>query len=261
MLSLMGTSNNLKEIEQKKLISIILPTHNGSAYIAQSIESCLNQSYGNVELIVVNDASEDNTKDIISSYEDPRIFYLENDRNMGLANSLNKGFSRSKGDFLTWTSDDNYYTPDALLRMLSKLKEASSVNFVYANYYRINEIGKIIGKVSVKKSLNLLRNNCVGPCFLFKRIVYSRIGEFDPTFFLAEDYEYWLRVLKRFKMKNMNDYLYFYRSHSDSLTSKNNPGNTAIVFRKAFEKHSTLSLRTRYHMMLFADKVKRLISD
>jgi glycosyltransferase involved in cell wall biosynthesis len=246
-------------MEQKELISIILPTHNGSAYIAQSIESCLNQSYGNVELIVVNDASKDDTKDIISSYEDTRIFYLENDTNMGLANSLNKGFSRSKGDFLTWTSDDNYYTPDALTKMLSKLKETKSVDFVYANYYRINENGKIIDRVRVNRSLNLLRNNCIGPCFLFKRVVYLRIGEYDPNFFLAEDYEYWIRVLKRFKMKNMNDYLYYYRSHSDSLTSKYNPENAVIVFRKAFDKHVTLYLRIRYHMMLFAGKVKSLI--
>ena len=159
-------------MEQKELISIVLPTHNGSKYISQSIECCLDQSYRNIELIIVNDASNDDTKEIISSHEDPRILYLENDRNIGLAKSLNKGFSRSKGDYLTWTSDDNYYAPDALLRMLSKLKETRDVDFVYANYCRIDESGKLVDEIVVKESLHLLRRNCVGPCFLYTRQVY-----------------------------------------------------------------------------------------
>ena len=241
------------------MISIVLPTHNGSAYIAQSIESCLNQPYGNLELIVVNDASQDDTKKIISSYEDPRILYLENDSNMGLANSLNRGFSASKGEYLTWTSDDNYYASNALAKMLSELKGSKNIDFVYANYSRIDGNGNLIDKIAVKESLHLLWRNCVGPCFLYTREVYKKVGDYNPDFVLAEDYEYWMRVIKNFKMKNLDSYLYYYRLHGDSLTYKHTSENAASVAKRAFEKHVTLRLRIRYHLMLYRNSFLKLL--
>jgi glycosyltransferase involved in cell wall biosynthesis len=247
------------DMEHNDMISIVLPTHNGSAYIAQSIESCLNQSHGKLELIVVNDASKDDTKEIISSYEDPRILYLENDRNMGLANSLNRGFSGSKGEYLTWTSDDNYYASNALAKMLSALKGSKDIDFVYANYSRIDGNGNLIDRIGVKESLHLLSRNCVGPCFLYTRHVYEKVGDYNPDFVLAEDYEYWMRVIKHFKMKSLENYLYYYRLHGDSLTFKHTSENAASVARKAFEKHVTLRLRIRYHLMMYRNSLLKLL--
>lgn len=249
----------MKDIDQKTLISVVLPTHNGSKYIAESIDSVLNQTYRNLELIVVNDGSNDDTKEVVLSFEDPRLFYLENDRNMGLSKSLNKGFSRSKGNYLTWTSDDNYYKPDALLRMLSKLKETRAVDFVYANYCRIDESGKLVDEIRVKESLHLLRHNYVGPCFLYTRQVYGKVGDYNPDFVLAEDYEYWMRVIKHFKMKSIEDCLYCYRLHGNSLTFKHTSENAASVARRAFEKHVTLRLRIRYHLMMYRNNLFKLL--
>jgi cellulose synthase/poly-beta-1,6-N-acetylglucosamine synthase-like glycosyltransferase len=180
---------------------------------------------------------------------------------MGLANSLNKGFSESKGDYLTWTSDDNFYAPDALTRMLSKLKESPGVDFVYANYYRINEKGKNIERVRVKDSLYLLINNCVGPCFLYTRRVYEKIGDYNPDSVLAEDYEYWIRALKQFKMHQVDDYLYYHRFHRDSLTAKHTPESAAAVAKMTARKHLTLTLRIRYHLMTHRKKLQALLKS
>lgn len=243
--------------DKKGLVSIVLPTYNGSRYIAQSIESCLNQTHDNIELIIVNDASTDSTEEIITSYQDTRIIYLNNSENLGLAESLNVGFSESRGEYLTWTSDDNYYVQDALSKMLSELIKTRGTDFVYANYNRIDKNGKLIDKMQVDKSLCLLRENCIGPCFLYKRKVYEKIGGYDPGFFLAEDYEYWIRILKHFRMKNLNDYLYYFRLHGDSLTSNYPIEKARVVVKYALEKHITLNIKIQYRLMLYMDKFIR----
>ena len=104
-------------------VSIVLPTYNGAKYIRQCINSCLNQTYNNIELIIVDDGSKDETPDIIKSYKDERIKYIMHARNLGLPYALNTGFRNAVGEYLTWTSDDNYYTKKAIETMLSFIKD------------------------------------------------------------------------------------------------------------------------------------------
>jgi len=99
-------------------VTIVLPTFNGSRYIRQSIESCLNQTYRNIELIIIDDGSTDNTIEIINSYRDDRLRLIQFEENLGHIAALNYGFSVSTGDFLTWTSDDDYYALDAISQMV-----------------------------------------------------------------------------------------------------------------------------------------------
>lgn len=95
------------------LISIVLPIYNGEKYMKQSIDSVINQTYANWELLIVDDGSTDNTAAIAREYaeKDNRIKYYKNPQNMRLPKTLNRGFSLATGDYLTWTSDDNYYYP------------------------------------------------------------------------------------------------------------------------------------------------------
>ena len=201
------------------MVTIVLPTYNGSKYIQQSIESCLNQTYNNIELIIVNDASTDSTEHIVLSYQDPRIVYVKNDVNQGLAKSLNIGFSKSRGDYLTWASDDNYYLTNAISEMINVLESNHMVDFVFADYYNIDENGNILNKRQVGPVWQIIKKNCIGACFLYKRLVYEKVGNFNADRSLAEDYEYWLRVYKKFKMMHIVRPLLFFRLHKDSLTS------------------------------------------
>ena len=100
----------------ESLISIVLPIYNGEKYMRKSIDSVLAQTYANWELLIVDDGSTDNTAIIAQEYaaNDSRIRYYKNSENMRLPKTLNRGFSLAWGDFLTWTSDDNYYYPTAL---------------------------------------------------------------------------------------------------------------------------------------------------
>ncbi|MBF0511924.1 MAG: glycosyltransferase, partial [Candidatus Omnitrophica bacterium] len=198
-------------------ISIVLAVYNGSRYLRSAIDSCLNQTYRNMELIIVDDASTDTTADIIKSYADPRIRYIRNKRNLRLPGSLNVGFKAAQGDYLTWTSDDNQYLPGALEEMLCFLQEHPDVDFVYTD---MDVLDLTNGKRTFKPCTHgtFYFENSIGACYLYTRKVYETIGEFDPCFEWVEDYDYWLRVEKKFAMRRLARVLYLYGDHPQSMT-------------------------------------------
>lgn len=207
-------------------ISIVLPSYNGSKYLRESIASCLNQTHQNIELIVVDDCSLDETPDIVKSFEDARITCIRHERNLGLPRALNTGFAYARGDYLTWTSDDNYFAETALEKMLAFLK-VNNCCFVYCDYYMFDSGTPPALKIMQLPDMPALnKQNNIGPCFLYSRKVRESIGDYDPETRLAEDYDYWLRVAKKFTMGHFPEPLYFYRLHAASLTS---------VFSKEYE--------------------------
>ena len=102
-------------------VSIVLPTYNGSAFITEAIDSILNQTFSDFELIIVNDCSTDNTFQLCKDYaqKDKRIKLISNSTNLKLPASLNVGFSYATGEYFTWTSDDNYYKDNAIEKMVN----------------------------------------------------------------------------------------------------------------------------------------------
>jgi glycosyltransferase involved in cell wall biosynthesis len=199
-------------------VSIILPTYNGVKYIRQSIDSCLNQTYENIEIIIVDDGSIDGTIDIVNQYRDKRIIFFKNKENKGLPIALNTGFSEASGDYLTWTSDDNLYAKEAIEKMLHFLIR-KNCSFVYCNYYKFKDLNlnsRFI--VKLPEEVCLEKGNMIGPCFMYSRKVMESIGEYDPVTELAEDYDFWIRVSKIFSMVHFDEPLYFFRIHDESLS-------------------------------------------
>lgn len=201
-------------------ISVVLPVYNGSENISNAIESILNQTFQDFELIIVNDCSTDNTLEIIQRYSarDGRIKIINNCVNMKLPKSLNVGFANAQGEYFTWTSDDNLFEKKAFETMLAVLELNKEYDMVYSDYNRIDEDGKLIGTMELSAPENLLYGNVIGACFLYRRDVARKTGEYDINLFLAEDYDYWIRIYKNGKIKHINNVLYYYREHKGSLT-------------------------------------------
>lgn len=204
------------------LVSIVLPTYNGTRYLDQAVQSCLSQTYSNWELIIVDDASTDDTPVRIAHHmaKDSRIRSVRHETNRKLPAALNTGFSRANGDYLTWTSDDNCYRPQALAEMVTFLESQAEIDVVYTAYSVIDERGHVLQQLVIRDLDLLLRRNCVGPCFLYRRSVYEKTGGYAEDLFLAEDYDFWLRVSVRFRLQPLHKDLYLYRDHGDSLTVK-----------------------------------------
>ncbi|MDQ6891348.1 MAG: glycosyltransferase [Acidobacteriota bacterium] len=201
-------------------VSIVLPTLNGTRYLTQAIESCLSQTHRNIELIVVDDGSGPEVEAIVGRYRsDPRLRYERHHLNRGVGESLNTGFRLATGSHLTWTSDDNYYEPHAIEEMLSYLGRYPDVDFVYAESYEVTDSGAATRLIRPGPPSSLRINNFVGACFLYKRHVYEKVGDYKPLP-LVEDYDYWIRVARAFRMQRLFKTLYFYRAHPASLTGR-----------------------------------------
>ncbi len=204
-------------------VSIVLPTYNGEKYIRESIDSIIKQTFTDWELIIVNDCSTDNTQKIIDSYVeiDSRIRTIKNDINQKLPESLNIGFRKAQGEYLTWTSDDNIYLSDALEIMVDYLEKNQDSVLICASMNMIDSDGKFLMRHYDYTYEDMLCDDCVGACFMYRRCVLKDIGEYDPTRFLVEDYDYWLRILFYYgKIDYIDKTLYLYRVHENSLTGK-----------------------------------------
>jgi glycosyltransferase involved in cell wall biosynthesis len=204
----------------RPLVSIVLPTRNGARYLRESLESCLEQTYTKLELLVVDDGSTDETPAILDQYRDSRVVRLRHAQSRGLPEALNTGFAQSHGEYLTWTSDDNIYEPTAIGVMADYLERHPDIGLVYTDYWLIDEDGRIIGEIRASEPDSLIERDCIGACFLYRRVVYETIGDYNPAARPAEDYEYWLRVSRRFTLAPLNQRLYRYRCHGGSLTGR-----------------------------------------
>lgn len=202
-----------------KLISIILPVYNGENHIAESIESCLNQTYYNIELIIINDCSTDNTVKIVNSYakKDNRVTIINNLENKKLPSCLNIGHRKAKGDLITWTSDDNIFAVNALEELAVHLFSSKS-DIVYSNFNCIDDLGNKTHEVQLAGIESLLFRNCIGCCFLYKKEVFTRNNSYQESLFLVEDYDFWLRAIFHSRYFHVNKTLYNYRKHDKSLT-------------------------------------------
>lgn len=205
---------------EEKLISIVLPVYNGAAHMAGSVESILNQTYQNWELIIVNDCSTDETLEIARAYQkkDLRIRVLSNERNLKLPSTLNVGFAEAKGEYYTWTSDDNMYMPEALSKLSQELSLDRDCVMVYSNMTDIDADGKEIATTKRLSPEYIVTGNVIGASFLYRAETARQIGGYDANLFLAEDYDYWIRIYCSGKLKHIDESLYYYRRHAGSLT-------------------------------------------
>ena len=200
-------------------VSIVLPVRNGARYLAESVRSVEAQSLRDWELIAVDDGSTDATPEILATLaaQDGRIRVVRNDPALCLPGALNRGFEAAQGSLLTWTSDDNVFRPEALASMVATLEQRHEADVVYADYTLIDGDGRELERRSVPQIEHLGYSNVVGPCFLFRRHVWQALGGYADDLFLAEDYDFWLRAVARFRFLRLASDLYLYRTHPGAL--------------------------------------------
>ena len=248
-------------------LSVILPSYNGELYLRQSIESILAQTFEDWELILVDDCSFDSTLQIMNYYadRDSRITVIHNKVNQKLPQSLNIGFEKACGEYLAWTSDDNMYLPDALQLMIGYLDKHEDSCMVRADMQIIDENGNFVENTERYDNYNMYLRNCLGACFMYRRTVKDEIGNYDIDAFGVEDYDYWLRILRRYgKIDSLDKILYQYRRHGKSLSetkkiyilnqlSKLRKQNLDIIFEKYNDDKAKLC--QIYYEMLQSDQL------
>lgn len=205
-------------------VSVMVLTYNRANMLKETIDSILNQTFKDFELIVVDNYSTDNTEEIIKSYDDKRIKYFKN-RNYGLL-AVNRNFAiqKSKGEYIAICDDDDLWLPEKLEKQLLEFERDEKIGLVCSNGFSFDETGKH-RKIGKSKSgyftfKDLLIGNKIICCSaIFKKDILNDVGTFDESreIFTGEDYELWLRIAKRYKIRYIGIPLVKYRIHAGAL--------------------------------------------
>lgn len=199
------------------MVSIVIPCYKGEAYLAKSIESCMRQTYRNIEIIAVDDASPDNCAAIVEGYTDvdSRVKLIRHQHNKGVSEALNTGFASASGKFFARLAQDDLFREDAIAIMINVILSCPGVDLVYCDMQLIDSEGRFMHMLpSQDPERALLPCDRVGLCVLWSRQAWDVVGRFNPKFDASEDYEFILRLSRKFKLaKCLNEAPFFFRYH------------------------------------------------
>lgn len=231
------------------LVSIVIPVYNGSNYLAEAIDSALEQTYSNVEILVINDGSNDfgETRKIASSYGN-KIRYFEK-VNGGVSTALNLGIQEMKGEYFSWLSHDDKYFPEKIENQINFLKENKTKNVLL--YSDIEYIDKDSKFISVNKFPHyspeefrpaFIINGLVHGCtLLIPKMCFEDCGVFNTSLRTTQDYELWFRFSTKFDFIHLPNVSVYSRIHDNQDTIKLND----IVFEERDNLHNNFILNIR----------------
>ena len=207
------------------LVSFIIPVYNGEKYIREALESVLNQTYRNLEVIIINDGSKDSSLEVLQSYDDSRI-KLYSRENKGLAATLNEGIQLAKGEFIARQDQDDISSPERVEKQLDFLNRNPEVGMVGCWASIIDMEGEIVGKHNHPQNNEelqfylLFNNPFVHSSVMFRKEVFRSVGLYstDPKRQPPEDYELFSRIARLWKVANLSEVLHKYREVGGSMS-------------------------------------------
>lgn len=206
------------------LVSVIMAVYNCSEFLRASLDSILNQTLKDLEVILVDDGSDNDVQDILRCYYDPRLKIVRLARNIGLTKCLNIAIDQATGTIFARHDGDDIAFPDRLNRELALM--TNRVGLVSCWAEAIDENGNVVPDAWLADVCQtgdeverlLPEKNCVlSPGAMFTRQAFERIGYFDPTVRCAQDYNYWLRLNREFAIDIVPEILVQKRSHPNSI--------------------------------------------
>ena len=183
------------DFREMPLVSIITPSYNQGRFIRRTIESVLNQSYPNIEYIVIDGASTDETREVLESYDGRFQWVSEPDH--GQTNAINKGFARARGDIRAFLNSDDVLDPDAVARVVEYFAANAACDMVYGDAHYIDTEDRITGNYATAPySFERLMFDCCicQPATFWRAAIAQRVGPFDESLDFVMDYDYWLRI-------------------------------------------------------------------
>jgi glycosyltransferase involved in cell wall biosynthesis len=206
-------------------VSVIIPTYNRAAPLQKATASVLSQTFQDFEVIVVDDASPDNTGDMVRSFGDQRIRYIRHEVNKGEGAARNTGILHSKGEYLAFLDDDDEWFPDKLRKQVALLDHSPlNVGVIYTGYRKIDTTtgSTLLDLVPSKRGNifnDLLQDNCIATTtVLVRRQCFDKAGLFEEGVAFGADYDMWIRVSREFHIDYIKEPLVNYYIHGNNVT-------------------------------------------
>lgn len=216
--------NRCEVLKAEPLVSVIIPTRNRSSLLSRALNSVLNQSYDNLEVIIIDDASEDDTTKEVDKYRPKfkRLKYIRNNKQCGGAAARNIGIRNATGKYIAFLDDDDEWLPEKTLKQLTILESSPNIGAVSCWYNRIynNKIQKVrlIAEVSFEF---LLWENFMGSFSLcVVRSELAKTVRFDPFLSSSQDWQFWLELSMVTRIHIAEDFLVNYHDHSGERISR-----------------------------------------
>ncbi len=210
-----------------------MPVYNGSKYLKPAIESVLTQTYPDFEFLIIDDESTDHSAEIVKSFSDHRIIYIRNEKNMGVALTLNKGIMLAKGEYIARMDADDICLPERFEKQVTFLDHHPDVAVIDCAMEHIDEKGISLNKLnSIVKNYSeikrvLPRRNCLGhSSVMYRRKVIERYLYRQVVY---EDLDLWYRLINtNHIIERLEEPLLLYRIHQTSITAMSRAGNTHL---------------------------------
>jgi len=246
------------------MISVIIPTYNRATLLPRAIESVLNQSYQDFELLVIDDGSTDNTKEIVASYtqKDTRVQYVKQEHSGGAARPKNAGIQKAKSEYIAVLDSDDEWLPKKLEVQLQWFTNSKNPNLrvVGCNMVVVETKTGEESKYHIPRYKNVFRQLLLrdylgsGSCMLYDKRIFQEVGLFDEHLKSGQDREMRVRIAQKYDIELANDYLVrYYIGHdniSTALSSKDREQDEQYVFEKYKEyylkDHKLWSEKIRY---------------
>jgi glycosyltransferase involved in cell wall biosynthesis len=208
------------------IVSVIIPTYNRAPLLERSIQSVLNQTYQDLEIIIVDDASADATREVVGMFKDRRIKYLRHEKNRGEAAARNTGIAHATGKYIASHDSDDEWVPEKLAKQMLVFQGSSeAVGVVYTGFWRAEGgMRRYFPSSRVKKTdgdihEEILKGNFVGtPTTLVKRECFEKAGYFDEKLSHLVDWEMWIRISAYYQFRCVNEPLVVTYDMSDSVS-------------------------------------------
>ena len=203
------------------LVTVVTPSFNQASFLEETINSVLNQTYPNIEYIIIDGGSSDGSLEIIKKYAS-RLAHWVSEKDRGQTDAINKGFALAKGEVLAWLNSDDTLLPNAIEEAVAFLSENPDAGMVYGDANYIDEKSKVIGKFpAAETDLPRLRRGYVHipqQASFFRKSLWEKVGPLDPEFFFAMDYDLWVRLAERTELKYLPRIWANFRLHADAKT-------------------------------------------
>ena len=204
-------------------ITIVTPSYNQGRFLEATIRSVIGQGYPNLEYIIVDGGSTDNSVDIIRGYAESLAFWASEPDN-GPAHAINKGFAHASGEILAWLNSDDIYEPDTLQAVARAFIQNEDVTVVFGDCYMVDEAGGILGTFKAEdepfhRKLQFWRGwRIPQPTVFVSRRVWEEVGPLNESLCYAFDYEWFLRIAQRHRFVHLGRVMAGYRLHAQSKT-------------------------------------------